>query len=125
MENLVIGLNTQFVVYPVVEVFNIGREIVILRFLNMVEKTVMVHRVKIVLVGKPNAQVDSESFIFIRNYLRYLSSPPENLDNLDQAKRKTNEILTKINQENCAYEDTFNSSYFDPISFVYLSVFFS
>ena len=88
MVHLVIGLNTQFVVYPVVEVFNIGRENVTLLFLNMVEKTVMVHRVKIVLVGKPNAQVDSESFIFIRNYLRYLSSPPENLDNLDQAKRK-------------------------------------
>ena len=125
MENLVIGLNTQFVVYPVVEVFNIGRENVTLLFLNMVEKTVMVHRVKIVLVGKPNAQVDSESFIFTRNYLRYLSSPPKNLDNLDQAKRKKNEILTKINQENCAYADTFNSSYFDPISLVYLSVFFS
>lgn len=64
MARLGTGLNTRFVMYLVVEVFNIGREYVILLFLNMVEKTVMAHHVKIGLAEKPTVQVASESFVF-------------------------------------------------------------
>ena len=93
MVHLGIGLSTQFVVYHVVEVFNIGKENAILLFLNMVETAAMAHHARIVLAGKPNAQVASESFVFIRKNLPSLSSPSENLDYFDQAKiRKKKEI---------------------------------
>ena len=98
MVDLENGLIIRLVVHLVVEVCSLDKEIVTFLPLNMVVKTAMAHREKIVPAGKQNVQVAWGFFVLITTHILYLDSGKHK--NLRKAKvtKKYNKF-TKTGQD--------------------------